>query len=52
MYMGKILLNDKMEIADKIAPTVAEDVYDEDKLDIVFANSVTTALLQLRLPKI
>jgi hypothetical protein len=47
VYGAKILLNDKMEIADKIAPTVAEDVYDEDKLDIVFANGVTNSTITI-----
>jgi hypothetical protein len=47
VYGAKILLNDKMEIADKIAPTVAEDVYDEDKLDIVFANGVTDSTITI-----
>jgi len=47
VYGAKILLNDKMEIADKIAPTVAKDVYDEDKLDIVFADGVTNSTITI-----
>jgi hypothetical protein len=47
VYGAKIKLDDKEEIADKIAPTVAKDVYDEDKLDIVFADGVTDSTITI-----
>jgi hypothetical protein len=45
-YGAKILLGDVEEVADKIAPTVAENAY--DKPDIVFENGAVDSYITIR----